>query len=69
MNTFYFDIETILREKKISKTQLCINCKIQRTQLNNYCKNNTHGISFDVLGRLCDYLDCSPNDIIKKGKL
>ena len=65
MGRFYFDIETLLKEKGISKTQLCINSRIERTQLNNYCKNITKGISLDVLARMCEYLKCTPNDILK----
>ena len=40
MSKLYFDLENVLKEKKVSKNKLCLNCNLQRTQLNNYCKNN-----------------------------
>lgn len=35
----YIDLENLLKEKNISKNKVCEACKLQRTQLNNYCKN------------------------------
>lgn len=37
----YIDLENLLKEKNISKNKVCEACKLQRTQLNNYCKNVT----------------------------
>lgn len=34
----YIDLENLLKEKNISKNKVCEACKLQRTQLNNYCK-------------------------------
>lgn len=61
----YIDLENVLKEKKISKNQLCANCNLQRTQLNNYCKNKVGRIDLTILGRMCAYLGCTPNDILK----
>lgn len=61
----YIDLENLLKEKNISKNKLCEACKLQRTQLNNYCKNKVTRIDLSILARLCDFLDCSPNDILK----
>ena len=35
----YMDLENLLKKKNISKNKLCEACNLQRTQLNNYCKN------------------------------
>lgn len=59
------DLENLLKEKKISKNKLCENCRVQRTQLNNYCKNKVTRIDLQTLARLCEYLECTPNDILK----
>ena len=59
------DLENLLKEKKISKNKLCENCRIQRTQLNNYCKNKVTRIDLQTLARMCEYLECTPNDILK----
>lgn len=65
MSRIYIDLENLLRQKGVSKNQLCINCGLQRTQLNNYCKNKVVRIDLSILARLCDYLDCTPDDILK----
>ena len=61
----YMDLENLLKEKNISKNKVCEACNLQRTQLNNYCKNKVTRIDFSILAKLCEYLDCTPNDILK----
>ena len=65
MSKIYIDLENVLKEKNVSKNQLCINCSLQRTQLNNYCKNKVGRVDLTILGRMCAYLNCTPNDILK----
>lgn len=61
----YIDLERLLKEKNVSKNKVCEACKLQRTQLNNYCKNKVSRIDLAILARLCEFLDCTPNDILK----
>lgn len=61
----YIDLERLLKEKNVSKNKVCEACKLQRTQLNNYCKNKVSRIDLAILARLCEFLDCTPNDIFK----
>ena len=63
--TVYMDLENLLKEKNISKNKVCEACNLQRTKLNNYCKNKVTRIDFSILAKLCEYLDCTPNDILK----
>ena len=63
--TVYMDLENLLKEKNISKNKVCEASNLQRTQLNNYCKNKVTRIDFSILAKLCEYLDCTPNDILK----
>lgn len=65
MSKIYIDLENLLKEKNISKNQVCKNCNLQRTQFNNYCKSKISRIDLTILARLCDCLDCTPNDILK----
>ena len=65
MSYIYIDLEHVLKEKGVSKNKLCMNCQLQRTQLNNYCKNVVGRVDLDILARLCAYLECTPNDILK----
>lgn len=63
----YFEIilDNYLAKNKISKNFLAEKAILQRTQLNNYCKNNIKRPDFDVLARICYALDCELADIIK----
>lgn len=63
--TVYIDLENLLKEKQISKNKLCLAYNLQRTQLNNYCKNKVSRIDLSILARMCEFLDCTPNDILK----
>ena len=64
MSKIVIDLERVLSEKQISKTQLCYACKLQRTQLNNYCKNKVTRIDLNTLAKICDYLNCDVNEIL-----
>ena len=59
------DLQNLLEEKGVSKNSVCKHCNLQRTQLNNYCKSKVVRIDLSVLAHLCEYLDCTPNDILK----
>lgn len=65
MSKIYIDLENLLKEKKMSKNKLCQECNLQRTQLNNYCKNKIVRIDLGILAKLCTALDCTPNDVLK----
>ena len=65
MSKIIIDIERVLTEKGISKTQLCYACKLQRTQLNNYCKNKVTRVDLYTLAKMCDYIQCDVGDILK----
>lgn len=65
MKMIYIDLENLLKERGISKNKICENCRLQRTQLNNYCQNKVSRIDLNTLAKLCEYLDCTPNDILK----
>lgn len=65
MNELYIDLENLIKEKHISKNKICEECKLQRTQLNNYCKNKIVRVDLVILSKLCAILECTPNDILK----
>jgi putative transcriptional regulator len=64
MSKIMINLERVLSEKQVSKTQLCYACKLQRTQLNNYCKNKVTRIDLNTLAKICDYLNCDVNEIL-----
>lgn len=64
MSKIVIEIERLLAERGISKTQLCYMCKLQRTQLNRYCKNKVARVDLHTLEKICDFLKCDINDIL-----
>lgn len=68
MRKVIIDIERVLTDKGISKNQLCYACKIQRTQLNNYCKNNVTRIDLHTIEKICNYMNCEVGDILRLEK-
>ena len=65
MSKIRIDLERVLAEKGVSKTQLCYTCRLQRTQLNNYCKNKVVRVDLHTLAKICDCLECGVEDILK----
>ena len=49
MSKIVIDLERVLAEKGVSKTQLCYICRLQRTQLNNYCKNKVVRVDLNTI--------------------
>ncbi len=61
-------LEDYLKANGISKNKICQNCGLQRTQLNNYCKNKVSRVDLTILAKLCNYLNCSVSDLIEYKK-
>lgn len=59
------NLDKIIKEKNISKNKLTQKTEMQRTQLNNYCKQNIQRIDLSILARLCYVLECDISDIIE----
>ena len=53
----------LIEEKGISKNKLAHRAEMQRTQLNQYCKNQVTRLDTYVLARICAALDCKIEDI------
>ena len=63
--TVKIKVDALIKEAGISKNKLCQRAEMQRTQLNNYCKNEITRLDIDVLARLCTVLDCKIEDILE----
>ncbi len=57
-------IEEILKEKGISKNQVCKEMDIPRPNFNRYCKNGFQRIDANLICKLCYYLDVDVSDLI-----
>ena len=58
-------LDELIRERGISKNKLSHRAEMQRTQINNYCKNKITRLDTDVLARLCSVLDCKIEDLLE----
>lgn len=47
-----------------SKNSIAQGARMERTQLQNYLKNNVARVDLGVLARLCHYLHCDLSDIM-----
>ncbi len=63
--TIKIKLEELIKEKGISKNKLSHKAEMQRTQINNYCKNKITRLDTDVLARICSVLDCSIDDLLE----
>ena len=58
-------LEELIKKKGISKNKLSHKAEMQRTQINNFCKNEITRLDTDVLARLCTALECDISDLLE----
>ena len=58
-------IGEVLKDRKISKTQLTYLAFVQRGQLKKLMDGEAARVDFDVLARICNALDCKIEDILE----
>ena len=58
-------LDELIKEKGISKNKLSHKAEMQRTQINNYCKNKITRLDTDVLARICSVLGCKIEDLLE----
>lgn len=61
----YLNLENLIKEKGISKTQLSYKAEVSHTQINRFCKGDATRIDFSTIARLCTVLNCSIDELIK----
>lgn len=57
-------LNQILDHKGISQNQMAKDTGISTATLRNLNHNRTTRISFDILEKICNYLDCGVEDIL-----
>ena len=57
-------IEELLKQKGISKNQICKEMDIPRPNFNRYCKNNFQRLDANLLCKLCWYLQVDIGELI-----
>ena len=58
-------LNELIEKSGISKNKLSHKAEMQRTQINNYCKNEITRLDTDVLARLCTVLNCKIEDLLE----
>lgn len=59
----YYKLDTLLSERKITKTQLCKDTGISTNVVSKISKNEV--FKTDTLNRICEYLKVQPSDIME----
>jgi len=64
----YLNIEELLKKRKKTKYWLVNNMQSDYQTINAMINNETKGIKFNTIEKLCDLLECTPNELftIKK---
>ena len=60
------DVERLLKEKGKTKYWLWKQTNLTYTNFDNLIKNRTISIRYENLEKLCDALECTPNDLFVK---
>ena len=58
-------LDELLKQRKLSKNKLAHRAEMQRTQINNYCRNEISRLDIVVLARICSTLDCRIEDLLE----
>lgn len=63
--TIRIKLNELLEKSGISKNKLSHRAEMQRTQINNFCKNKVTRLDTDVLARICAVFECQISDLLE----
>ena len=63
--TIRIKLDQLLAKSGMSKNKLSHKAEMQRSQINNYCKNEITRLDIDVLARICSVFECSIGDLLE----
>lgn len=61
----YINIKDLLKKKGKTKYWLVKETGMEYQSLSAIMNNETKGIKFDTIEKLCSVLECTPNDLLK----
>lgn len=61
----YINVKELLKEKNKTKYWLIKQMGGGYQAISDIMNNNTKGIRFDTIEKLCTILECTPNDLLK----
>lgn len=62
--SLHLKIEDILKEKGISKNQICKDLDIPRSNFNRYCRDEFQRMDTALICKLCYYLDIDISELL-----
>lgn len=65
MKYLHLRLPELLEEKNISRTRLCRDLDLQRTNVNRYYRDNFQRIDANLIIKLCEYLQCDISDLLE----
>lgn len=65
MKYLHLRLQELLTEKGISRTKLCRELNLQRTNVNKYYRDEFQRIDANLIVRLCEYLNCDIADLLE----
>ena len=66
--SLHLRINEILKEKGISKNQICKDLDIPRSNFNKYCRDEFQRLDTKLICKLCYYFDINISDLIEYKK-
>ena len=64
MKHIHMRIEELLKERGISKNQICKDLDIPRGNFNRYCRDQFQRIDANLVVKLCNYFQCGIEDLL-----
>lgn len=59
------NLSTLMGSKRLKVIDVAREIKVNRSSIDKLYNNEAKRIDLDVLDKLCDFLECTPNDILK----
>ena len=63
--TLSLRIELLLKERGLSKNQVCKDLDIPRGNFNRYCRNDFQRLDAGLICKLCSYLQVTPGELLE----
>ena len=62
--TVTLNLDALIKEKGLSKTQLSYKAEISFGQINKFCRGETTRIDLVTIAKICTVLDCDVSDLL-----
>jgi putative transcriptional regulator len=61
-------LAVVMAQRNVKSKDLAEHVGITESNLSLLKQGHVKGVRFDTLGRICEYLDCDPGDILAREK-